>query len=452
MSISDSTDLTLGNLTLTGDLTVVAALIDGQGTLEVAGITTVTANTTITLDNLSNDFGTVVVLGGTDVIVNESTAVTLGDVQVSGTLTVESGIADDTGGIDLAGDLDVGSALNLTAGTDGITQSAGTLDVTGLTTLISEGVITLGGANNFIGVVFAEADGSVVLNDINNLNIDLVSSDGDVTLSALTITDAQADGGTVVTPPPVGSPAATPDTITRGTDNILVTGTLTVTADSFGTSADPIEIDALTGSGASSTVSLAFDIQGGGLFVDFAGDIDFDQLSVLGATQVELAAFNITVNADFNTGTFTDIEFLARNIIFGGTGTITAESLQLDARAVGQDVIGSIAAPILLNMANGTDYRVPDNELNGFGFINASNFTGTDFNTIFNASGQRIFLIANFTDLIASVQGSFITAQIFTIDSSQFRADLNIFGVEGAGVLLPYDQCEDEESADCAKQ
>jgi hypothetical protein len=90
--------------------------------------------------------------------------------------------------------------------------------------------------------------------------------------------------------------------------------------------------------------------------------------------------------------------------------------------------------------------------LNGFGFISASNFTGTDFTNIFNLSNSRIFLIANFTDLIASVQGSFITAQIFTIDSSQFRADLNIFGVDGAGLLLPADQCEDEESADCAKQ
>jgi hypothetical protein len=130
----------------------------------------------------------------------------------------------------------------------------------------------------------------------------------------------------------------------------------------------------------------------------------------------------------------------------------------LNTTTAGDDgaIIGALAAPIVLNMANGTDYQVPEDAglptLTGFGFISASNFTGSDFTRIFNDSGNRIFLIANFTDLIASVQGSFITAQIFTIDSSQFRADLNIFGVDGAGVLLPPDQCEDEESADCAKQ
>ena len=39
----------------------------------------------------------------------------------------------------------------------------------------------------------------------------------------------------------------------------------------------------------------------------------------------------------------------------------------------------------------------------------------------------------------------------FTIDASQFRTDLNIFGVDGAGLLLPLGQCEDEESPDCSK-
>ena len=71
---------------------------------------------------------------------------------------------------------------------------------------------------------------------------------------------------------------------------------------------------------------------------------------------------------------------------------------------------------------------------------------------MFDDSGGRIFVIGNFTDLIASVQGSFITASLFAVDSSQFQTGLNIFGTEGAGVTMPWHQCDDPESSDCETQ
>ncbi|MGQ0587790.1 MAG: hypothetical protein ACT4PK_11425, partial [Gammaproteobacteria bacterium] len=88
---------------------------------------------------------------------------------------------------------------------------------------------------------------------------------------------------------------------------------------------------------------------------------------------------------------------------------------------------------------------------NAFGFVRAEDFNTAAFTDVFNRSNQRVFIIGRFDEIVSGVQGSFITAASFSVDSSQFRTDLNIFGVDGSGVLLPKDQCEEEESPDCAR-
>ena len=287
---------------------------------------------------------------------------------------------------------------------------------------------------------------NAAIREVTELQLHTVQITGELQLEAGSVVDANVlDVGNN----PVSDDAASPPTVN------ITAGALVVEAGSFGDSANRIEVNIPT----AGAVSLAS--TGGNFYVDSVQGIELASwsLSSAGTPTFDILAASIEVNnpVDANFGNDNETIFLtARTRIIGGTGTITASRLRLDAFNVGgsnsDSVIGSIASPIFLDIDTGDRYEVPATTLNGFGFINATNFTGTDFTRIFNDSNKRIFVIANFTDLIASVQGSFITAQIFTIDSSQFRADLNIFGVEGAGVLLPYDQCEDEESADCAKQ
>jgi hypothetical protein len=337
-----------------------------------------------------------------------------------------------------AGDLDIDA---VSIGTRSVND---VVSVTGITTITTTGDAALLGINNdFMDEVSITAGGDLTLFDQNDVAVNLIQA-SDVTITAGSLSDFAADGGTPATP---------------GEADIVVTGVLDITTTgAVGAPAEALEIVT-----PSNSVVV---IDAGSVYADFLNEVTFGDnvtipgLQVLNAGVVELTADRITVAGNFNTGnTAADLTFTARDIIVGGGGTITAFTLQLDAlnqvnpdAKPGDSVIGGLAAPIFLDMSNGANYQVPNTTLNGFGFISASNFTGSDFTRIFNDSGNKIFLIANFTDLIASVQGSFITAQIFTIDSSQFRADLNIFGVDGAGLLLPLDQCEDEESADCAKQ
>jgi hypothetical protein len=89
---------------------------------------------------------------------------------------------------------------------------------------------------------------------------------------------------------------------------------------------------------------------------------------------------------------------------------------------------------------------------NTFGFVQAPNFDTSAFQDVFNRTEGKVFVIGRFDEIVSGVQGSFIAALAFNVDSSQFRTDLSIFGVDGSGVTLPWHQCEDEESTDCEKQ
>jgi hypothetical protein len=411
VTVTDTSALDLAGADLGGDLSVTAPGITTSGLIDVVGIATFDAQGSsldLTNNNAGNDFGTLVVANATDVDVVDVDDITLGDISAGGNLDVEAGSI----------------------------TSSGAQDITGTTTILTTaGSATLNG--DFVGAVAITSAADVTVTDTaGTLDISLISGSS-VTLTAGAVTDAELDGGSLQA---------------RGNDDIVAVN-LTITANAIGAAADPLEITA--------PGNVTFNA--GTIYADFANEVHFAlnvaHLTVTNASIVEITASDIFVDGDFDPGTPAtpaNIALRARDEIEGGGGTIRAGTLLLDALntggGLGESVIGAIDAPILLDMSNGTDYQVPPTTLNGFGFISASNFTGTDFTRIFSDSGNKIFLIANFTDLIASVQGSFITAQIFTIDSSQFRADLNIFGVDGAGILLPLDQCEDEESADCAKQ
>jgi hypothetical protein len=163
--LNDVNSLTLGNVTVTGKLEVTSAndlVIDGNlnvaglkleatagditqasGTLTVtAGSTDLKAGDDITLDK-ANDFnGAVTVLGGNDVRLNDVNSLTLGNVTVTGNLSVTS-----NGVLDL-GTSSVGGNLSADSGGGAISQS-GPLTVEGSSTLnAGGGAIELLNPNN----------------------------------------------------------------------------------------------------------------------------------------------------------------------------------------------------------------------------------------------------------------------------------------------------------------
>jgi hypothetical protein len=158
-----------------------------------------------------------------------------------------------------------------------------------------------------------------------------------------------------------------------------------------------------------------------------------------GAT-VAISAPNIIVNADFGSPDIT-LFLHALDSFIGGNGVITAETMTFTAGVN----MGTITDPVRIQIANPGNFFVGLPVPGGLGIISADNFGASDFIRVLTESEGRVLVLSNFADLIATVQGSFIETVGFTVDASMFRTDINIFGVEGAGLLLPPDQLEDDE-------
>jgi len=149
--------LDLGNVTLTGNLTVtVGGDVTDSGTLLVGGTTTIDAGTNdIALDTPGNDLGGAVNLTGDDV--------TLVDI-------------DD---IDL-GDTDVGGNLSVTADSN-ITDSL-TLMVDGATALSGLAITLDSPTNEFTGIVAITSADSTTLVDMNDLQLEAAELAATLTL------------------------------------------------------------------------------------------------------------------------------------------------------------------------------------------------------------------------------------------------------------------------------
>jgi len=190
-----------------------------------------------------------------------------------------------------------------------------------------------------------------------------------------------------------------------------------------------------------------------------------------GVTDVTIHAPGITIDDGITFGSDDNLTLRAEDtdplignsneIITSEGGTIQGSQITLyaDGAAATGFAIGSPTAPIVILItapSSPDDSGQFDGQVNltlptAFGFVRADGFNTAAFTDVFLRSSQRVFIIGRFDEIVSGVQGSFITAPSFSVDSSQFRTDLNIFGVDGAGVLLPADQCEDEESLDCEK-
>ena len=228
MVFNDVNALDLGASTISGGLTVTTngALTD-SGPLTVAGTTTLTAGAAnnITLDN-ANDFNTVSMVSGNTVVLNDVNALDLGASTISGGLTVTTnGALTDSGALTVAGPttltagaannitldsagnnfttvaitsgntvvlndvnaLDLGASTisgGLTVTTNGALTDSGPLTVAGTTTLAAGAAnnITLDNANDFNTVSIVSGN-TVVLNDVNALNLGASTISGDLSVT-----------------------------------------------------------------------------------------------------------------------------------------------------------------------------------------------------------------------------------------------------------------------------
>ncbi|MEX0448647.1 YDG domain-containing protein [Spiribacter sp. 221] len=246
LTIVDKNDLTLGDVTASGKLDATAAddldlsgtitadsadltstggaITQSGGTLTVVtGPTNLEADGAITLDR-ENDFnGTVNVLGGTDVTLNDTDDLTLGDVTASGKLDATA--ATD---LNLNGTIAV-DQLTAAATSGAITQGPdGQLTVlTGPTDLTAGTDITLDApTNDFNGTVnadgqnitLADGTGGLTLGDVTATGtLDATSTDGPIDQAAGT--GIRVDGNTSITARSGSNPPSDFDITLNGADN-----------------------------------------------------------------------------------------------------------------------------------------------------------------------------------------------------------------------------------------
>ena len=293
--LNDVTALDLGASTVSGSLTVTTtgALTD-SGNLVVAGPTTLAAGAAnnITLDN-ANDFSTVAITSGNNVVLNDVTALDLGASTVSGSLTVTT-----TGALTDSGNLVVAGPTTLAAG--------------------AANNITLDNANDFSTVAITSGN-SVTLTDVNALDLGTSTVSGAL---SVTTTGAITDSGNLVVAGPTTLTAGAANNITLNNANDFSTvsvvsgntvvlndvNALDLGASTIGTTLTVTTGGALTQSGALVAPNLAV-TSGGPVTLTNAGN-DVDNL----AAQVTGAANGLQ---------FTDIDGFAIGTVGVLNGIIT---------------------------------------------------------------------------------------------------------------------------------
>ncbi len=226
VTVVDSDDIDLGASTATNlDVTAGGAVTD-SGPLNVTGTASVDADTNaITLDETTNDFGTVELTGSDvtvvdsdDIDLGASTATNLdvtaggavtdsGPLNVTGTASVDAGTnaitldetTNDFGTVELTGsdvtvvdsdDIDLGAstATNLDVTAGGAVTDSGTLNVTGTASVdAGTNAITLDETTNDFGTVA-----------LTGSDVTVVDSD-DIDLGASTATNLDVTAGGAVT-------------------------------------------------------------------------------------------------------------------------------------------------------------------------------------------------------------------------------------------------------------
>jgi hypothetical protein len=442
----------------TGDVTINAAggVTDGNGpgTNIIGNVFTISAGGVIDLDtavttlNIPSATGTVNIDNGANALVvgvigAAGQAVTLRTTGAGNSITEDGDGASDISAATLT--LSSGGAIDLDTTLTGaltILAAGGAVDIdNGSTPLVIGNInapgqsVTLSTTGGSLGVAALD-----MAADVTAATLDL-SSGGTITLDLAVDTLVLSAGGQADLYDAngfVGTLSGTVVNITSAGNIIIDTAVDTLNVTTVG---DVLveEADTLNGSITARTLDL---VAGSATLATAIENLSFNVAGTLTVTEADA----VTLVGSNTAGT--SVSITAVTDILSPDGVLTSPAITLISLT---GIIGTIQEPIQVVTTPSLIFASvgPDND--DFGFIAGDNFTTADFRRVLQISGGKVFVFGAFSELVASVQGSFITAPSFSIDPSQFRTDLNIYGLDGSGVTLPRDQCEDEESPDCER-
>ena len=392
-SIGGLLDLTAPGIDITGAVSAASldldasggTLTDTTGSLSVAGnaALTVTGTSVLTLDNVTNEFATVLLNSG------------------SGTATIVDATAVDLGASVLGGD------LNITATTLDITDS-GSVDVTGdsVFTVAADQNITLDtAANTFTGSLsFVASSGTlndVTIVDDSVLDLQLLSIGGNLDATGAGIT--QSGALTIV--------GTTSLTSTGAGNDILLAGT-----NDFGTSLS-LATDVAAGSDATlidtTSVSLAASSIGGLLDLTAPG---IDLTGAVSAASLDL---------DASGGTLTDT---TGSLSVAGNAALTVTGTSV----LTLDNVTNEFATVLLNSGSGTativDATAVDlgaSVLGGDLNITATTLDITDSGSV-DVTGDSVFTVAADQNITLDTAANTFTGSLSFVASSGTLNDVTI--------------------------
>jgi len=195
VAITDEDAIILGASTVSGTYDITAdGVVTNSGTLEISGITTITAGSgnNITLNSAANNFAAAVkIASGNDVAITDEDTIDLGDSIVSGTYAIIA----TAGNISDSGTLAITSTSTFTTNTDGadIKLDTTTNRFTGAVTVNTVGAggdAEIHGGSTPLGII---ASGEVGTLKLTTTGADITDSGALVVLGATTIDAGGAD-------------------------------------------------------------------------------------------------------------------------------------------------------------------------------------------------------------------------------------------------------------------
>jgi hypothetical protein len=378
-----------------------------------AGPTDVKAGDDITLDKANDFVGTVNVLGGNDVTLNDVNSITLGGVTTTGKLDVTA--ATD---ITLNGALNVAS-LELQATAGDITQTAGTLTVSaGPTDLKAGDDITMDKANDFVGKVNVKGGNHVTLNDVNSITLGGVTTTGKLDVTAAT--DITLDG--------VVNVASLELQATLGDINQGASSTLTV-------SAGPTDLkagDDITLDKANDFVGTVNVLGSNDVTLNDVNSITLGGVTTTGKLDVT-AATDITLDGVVNVASL-DLQATLGDINQGASSTLTVSAGPTDLKA-GDDITLDKANDFVgtVNVLGGKDVVL--NDANAM-MLGAVTTTG---NLTLNSAGDLNLGTSTVGGDLTAISGNGNITQsgaLTVVDGSVFNAGTGDILLNNAGNIL----------------
>ncbi len=358
---SDTISLNVaGGLAITGALSLTAETINQTGAVTVTGTTTLDAGAagTITLAHADNDFGgAVTITSANDATFTDTDDITLDAVTTTTNLTV------DADSIDLSGAVSVGGVADLNATSGAITQSGGTIAVTGNTILSATTDITLDAAGNDFTTVDITGAVNATLVDTDDITLDAVTTTTNQTVDAdsIDLSGAVSVGGLADLTATAGDITQSGGTFDADTLTFNATGSVTISESSdmdiVGVNtADSADLDSTGAISDDATASIVVtdlaDLNGTDITIGdtgtdnfMAGSLRFTATGTANITENDGTAFEATSSAP--TGIITSAGAMSD---FEGDGADEISATDLTLTAV--DGVGVTGARIHVAVTN----------------------------------------------------------------------------------------------------